>query len=137
MSSIDLTWAGGEHTFELKIAQLRALQQRCDAGPEWIMNRLNSGAWLVDDVIHTIRLGLEGGGVDKAEAAKLAAKHVEDRPIALSVITARLILMAALYGNDADDPVGEAQGAAMTADQPPPEENGSSAVSTETALSSD
>lgn len=103
----DITWAGGEHSFDLRIEHLRALQDLCDAGPQWILERLGSGRWMVDDIVSTIRLGLEGGGVSKEDARKLVKKHVEDRPLTLSVVTARAILMLALYG-DPDDQPGEA-----------------------------
>ncbi|EKF39918.1 hypothetical protein NA8A_23539 [Nitratireductor indicus C115] len=104
----DLTWAGGEHSFLLTIELLRALQDKCDAGPAHVMNRLASGRWYVDDVIQPIRLGLEGGGMDKAEARNLVKRHVEDEPLTLSVLTARTILAAALFGSE-DDPVGESE----------------------------
>lgn len=106
MSAIDITWAGGEHPFRLGIAELRALQTKCDAGPAWILARLTNGQWMVDDVIQPIRLGLEGGGLSKAEATRLVKVHVEDEPITFSVKTAQAVLMAALYGIE-DDPVGE------------------------------
>ena len=95
---IELTWAGGEHTFELDIARLRALQTACDAGPAWVLARLGSRQWMVDDVIQPIRLGLEGGGMDKEAARKLVELHVESRPLSSSVLTAQAILMATLYG---------------------------------------
>lgn len=114
----DMTWAGGQHDFALPIELLRALQDKCDAGPAWILARLGSKQWYVDDVVTTIRLGLEGGGVDKETARKLVKKHVEDRPLTESVLTASAILMGALYGGDddgdkgGDDESGEAVAAA-------------------------
>lgn len=107
MVAKEITWAGGEHAFDLKIEHLRALQDRCDAGPEWILNRLATKQWHVNDVVDTIRLGLEGGGVEKAEARKIVQRYVEDRPLTLSVLTAQAVLMLALYG-DPDDQPGEA-----------------------------
>jgi hypothetical protein len=103
----DITWAGGEHAVDLKIEHLRALQDACDAGPEWILSRLMTKQWRVDDVIATIRLGLEGGGMAKDAARRLVALHVESRPLTLSVLTAQAVLMLALYG-DPDDQPGEA-----------------------------
>lgn len=103
---IDLTWAGGEHTFLLTIDLLRALQQKCEAGPQWILARLSNKSWMVDDITETIRLSLEGGGLPKEEARRLVRVHVEDRPLTLSVMTAQAILMATLFGAE-DDPVGE------------------------------
>lgn len=109
-----LTWAGGEHDFELRIEHLRALQDRCDAGPEWILSRLTTKQWLVDDVIQTIRLGLEGGGMAKEDARKLVVKFVEDRPLTLSVLTAQAVLLVALYGNEGDQPGEQEAGAQKT-----------------------
>jgi hypothetical protein len=98
----DLTWAGGQHDFALPIELLRALENRCDAGPAWVLARLSNGQWRVDDVVSTIRLGLEGGGVDKDDARKLVKRFVEDKPLASSVLTAQAILMDSLYGGEAD-----------------------------------
>lgn len=113
MRAVDLTWAGGEHPFLLNIELLRALQDKCDAGPAHVLQRLASGQWRVDDVIQPIRLGLEGGGTSKQDALRLVRKFVEDQPLSLSVITARAVLAAALFGVD-DDPVGEMDGEAET-----------------------
>lgn len=110
MRGVDLTWAGGEHTFALPIDNLRALQERCDAGPAWVLARLSSNQWMVDDVVSTIRLGLEGGGLAKEEARKLVKIHVEDRPLAESVLTAQAVLMSALYAAE-DGDQGEASAA--------------------------
>lgn len=109
---IEVVWKGGEHLFAFEIQHLRALQQKCDAGPQWICDRLQNGGWLVDDVIETIRLGLEGGGLEKTEARKLVQDFVENEPIAVSVLLAYSILSASIYGV-ADDPVGESEGEVM------------------------
>lgn len=111
---ITLTWAGGEHDFALRLEHLRALQDACDAGPMHILERLSSGRWLVDDVIATIRLGLEGGGMDKADARKLLAKHAEQEPLTAFVLTAQAVLAASLIGVP-EDPVGESAGETVTA----------------------
>lgn len=108
---VDITWAGGEHEFALPIELMRALQDKCDAGPAYVLARLGSQQWLVDDVVATIRLGLEGGGLDKETARKLTKKHVEDRPLTESVLTASAVLMAALYGGEEDADSGEAKAA--------------------------
>ena len=129
MRPIDITWAGGEHPFLLTIDLLRALQERCDAGPEWILNRLRTGQWMVDDIVSTIRFGLEGGGMSKERARTLVAQHIEDRPLTLSVITAQLVLASVLYDTSGDDPVGEAPAGAEAT--PSRVENGDSQPSTE------
>ncbi len=109
MQPVELNWAGGEHPFLLPIGMMRALQDKCDAGPEWVLNRLRTGQWRVDDVVSVIRLGLEGGGMAKEEARKLTLKHVEEQPLTLSVLTAQLVLMASLYDRG-DDTVGDEPG---------------------------
>lgn len=101
--AIDLTWAGGEHHFDLKIEHLRALQEKCDAGPAWVLSRLRTQRWMVDDVVATIRLGLEGGGLPKEDARAITKRHVEDEPLAMSVLTAQAILMSCLYEIHDDD----------------------------------
>jgi hypothetical protein len=101
-----LIWEGGEHDFALTIKELRALQDRCDAGPGHILNRFYSGEWRIDDVIETVRLGLMGGGIERQEAARLIKLHVEEKPLNLSVLLARVILSEFLNGVK-DDPSGE------------------------------
>jgi hypothetical protein len=129
--SQEITWAGGEHAFDLKIEHLRALQDRCDAGPEWILARLSNKQWHVNDVVDTIRLGLEGGGMEKTDARKLVQRYVEDRPLTLSVLTAQAVLMMALYG-DPDDQPGEAgAGEGQPTRTRDREESGASTTSTD------
>lgn len=104
MRGVDITWAGGEHTFLLTIDLLRALQDKCDAGPPHILERLSTRRWNVNDVTETIRLGLEGGGMQKEDARKIVRKYVEDRPLTESVLTAQAVLMSALFGSEDDLP---------------------------------
>jgi hypothetical protein len=110
---IDLTWAGGEHTFLLDIEHLRALQQHCDAGPAFVLKRLRDGSWMVDDILATIRLALEGGGLLKEEARKLVRKHVEEDFGAKHILLAQVILAHTLYdGVEEDADEGEPKAAA-------------------------
>lgn len=131
MRGVDLTWAGGENNFALSIELMRALQQRCDAGPPVILERLATSAWFVDDVIMPIQLGLEGGGLSKEEARKLVKTYVESQPLTYSVLCARAVMMHALYGNEEDVPqMGEPEGQ-ETPLNPSPEANGDSQTSTD------
>ncbi len=131
-----ITWAGGEHEFDLKIEHLRALQDRCDAGPEWILARLSNKQWHVNDVVDTIRLGLEGGGMEKGEARKVVQRYVEDRPLTLSVLTAQAVLLLALYGDPDDQPGEPDAGTGEPTRTRDPEENGASTASTNGPASS-
>ncbi len=112
MRGIDLTWQGGEHVFALNIDLLRALQERCDAGPALVLARLRANQWRVDDVIQPIRLGLEGGGLSKEDARQLTKRFVEEAPLAESVLTAVAVLIYSLYGGEEDQALGEAKAAA-------------------------
>lgn len=106
MRPIELVWPGGEHTFNLRLGELQALQDACDAGPELILNRILSGQWRHADLFDTIRLGLIGGGMDRVAAMKLTRDAFERSGMVAFKITASSILGQALYGT-ADDPVGK------------------------------
>jgi hypothetical protein len=109
---VDITWQGGEHTFLLTIDLLRALQERCDAGPAFILSRLTSGEWLVDDITSTIRLALEGGGLEKEDARRLVKRHIEEDFGVKHVLLARAILTHTLFSEEGGDDAGEPTSAA-------------------------
>ena len=95
MRAIELVWPGGEHTFDLRIGELQALQDACDAGPEFILNRIMAGQWRYADLFDTIRLGLIGGGMNPQRAQELVTTYAVNAPLdqtfplALDIITAR------------------------------------------------
>lgn len=130
MRGVELTWQGGINDFHLPIEMLRALQERCDAGPQWILARLSSGQWYVDDVVSVIKLGLEGAGLEKSEARKLVKLHVEDRPLTESVLLAKGIMVAALYGSEEDNVGEQKAGTESQTVTRSPEENGTGETST-------
>ncbi|TGP65452.1 gene transfer agent family protein [Mesorhizobium sp. M2D.F.Ca.ET.225.01.1.1] len=109
---VDVTWAGGESTFLLTIDLLRALQDRCDAGPAFILERLTNGEWRVDDIISTIRLALEGGGMEKEDARKLVRRHIEEDFGVKHVLLARAILSHTLFSDEGESDAGERKAAA-------------------------
>ncbi|MBY3263874.1 gene transfer agent family protein [Rhizobium laguerreae] len=101
-----ITWPGGEHSFRLGIGELRAIEQRSDAGCAVVMMRLLSAQWKIDDVIGPIRLGLVGGGMDE----RLAQKSIEAAldvasPYALAVTSAEIIRRFIMW--ETDDQPGE------------------------------
>jgi len=122
MHSVELTWAGGEHAFVLTLGGLRAVQEASNAGPQEILQRLTLGTWRIDDVIGALRHGLEGAGMDKAQARKLVLDVAERDGLMELVVPARVVLTAALVGVE-DDPVGGDQGVSLS------RENGGSASS--------
>ena len=131
-ASIDIVWGDGERRFRLAIGQLRELQEKCDAGPAEILDRLASRRWRINDVRETIRLGLVGGGMPPAEAHRTIARYVDGRPWLESVPVAHAIVLAALIGAP-DEPAGngEAARAKSEADASP------SPLSTKSAPQSD
>lgn len=110
-ASVSFDWADKTYTFRLGIGEIRELQEKCDAGPAFIFRRITDGAWRVDDLVQTIRLGLIGGGMKPIEALKLSREYAEKRPLSESVTPATLILAAALYGAGGEEPLGKSQAA--------------------------
>lgn len=106
--SVTFDWADGEHTFRLAIGQLRELQDKCDAGPMQIFDRLASRNWRVDDARETLRLGLIGGGMKPLDALILTKRYVDEQGHSLveNATAAQNVLLAALVGVR-DDPVGK------------------------------
>ena len=136
--SSERIWAGGEHAFDLKIEHLRALQTKCDAGPEWIMRRLIGPHWLVDDVVETIRLGLIGGGIDQEKARALVDKHLVANPrnLKAAAIVAASVLLDAISTDEGDAP-GEAGAGEGLSQNLSREESGGSPDSTDGPASLD
>ena len=115
--SVAFEWGDSEQRFRLGIGELRELQDKCDAGPFVIYQRLASGTWRVDDVRETLRLGLIGGGMDHNRALGKVGKYVAPTHFLTNVVAARRILLAALFG-DPDDIVGKIEAGVDRADQP-------------------
>lgn len=108
MIAITFPFGDDTYTFRLGLKQQQELQEKCDAGPEFIRARLATGFPNVDDIRETIRLGLVGGGMPAAKALKLVERYVDDMPRKPNHIHAQAILDAALVGVP-DDPVGKSQ----------------------------
>ncbi|MGV8830344.1 MAG: gene transfer agent family protein [Devosia sp.] len=107
--SITLPWADSDHTFRLGWGELMMLQEACDAGPFVILDRLSGRQCRLEDISHTMRLALIGGGKTPDEALKLVRSYVEMRPPAENLMFARGILATACYG-PGDEKPGEAPG---------------------------
>lgn len=99
-------FGGEKREFVLAIGDLRRLQELTARGPQRVLTDLKNGDWLVDDIRHTIRLGLEGAGVDPKEATSLIKRYLEERAAWLSVgrYLAMTILLNALESPEDDPP---------------------------------
>jgi Phage tail tube protein, GTA-gp10 len=105
--SVELDWAGGRHVFRLGIEELEKVQEACDAGPHWVMNRLTSKAWMMSDLRAPLLWGLVGGGMSVAEAQKLLKTYLIS-PFLQHVMTSYVVLSAALNGAPDEDKKPEA-----------------------------
>lgn len=99
--------------FRLGIGELEELQERTDAGPEELFNRIGSGRWRLADIQQTLRLGLIGAGMAAIEAKVLVDRYAGPGNLIEWKDTCRAILYAALAGapdEDGTPPSGEATG---------------------------
>lgn len=117
MTPLTLNWVGGEHEFLLRIGELRALQEKTDAGPLELMHRIVEGRWRVDDLFETLRLGLIGGGMLGRDAQKLVSEMFERHPLTRFALPAQAVLISALSGPVEGEPdQGKTQGVETEAD---------------------
>lgn len=127
-AKITLDFGDGSHDFRLRIGELIELQEKCDAGPFFILSRILTKQWRTQDVSETIRLGLIGGGLRPPEALALVTRYVFDVPDWLeNAKVAEAILTAAIRGAEDEPPKdrsGKAAGEAETASPNSPEANG-------------
>lgn len=103
-ADITMTWGDGEHYFRLGRKVIQELQEKTGKGPFALYRRIEAGDWTIQDLSETIRLGLIGGGMAPAEAAKLMKNYFDDTPLLQHWPAARNILLAALTGPP-DDPI--------------------------------
>jgi hypothetical protein len=117
--SIRFDWGGATRTFRLAIGELRLLQEELRVSPFAVLDRMQRGAPMVDDMSAVMRLGLEGGGETPAGALLLIRRYVHERPLGESITPAVLVLASALYGAEGDEP-GESSGVADGPTASPP-----------------
>ena len=117
-AGVTLTWGDGEYRFRLAIGQLRELQEKTDAGPLELFRRMEAGTWRIDDLIHTIRLGLIGGGMEPVPALRLTRTYAEDRPPLESVLYAQAILWASIAGAPDEDATTQKKSASPVTEAP-------------------
>lgn len=132
--STEQDFAGKRRLFRLGWDELVSLQEARDAGPFFILNRLLSGTWRLEDITETIRCGLIGSGVDAPKARILVSRHVEASPPMMHLVLAQKILGAGLMGAADEDDVGKKSEAAEATGETlhSPTENSASPPSTVT-----
>ncbi|MDX0572181.1 gene transfer agent family protein [Sinorhizobium medicae] len=103
-----IVWQGGEHNFRLGIGELRAIEQRSEAGVAVVLMRLLANQWKIDDVVTPIRLGLIGAGMAEAEAKRVLETALGlASPYALAVTSAEVLRRFIMW--ETDDVPGENQ----------------------------
>lgn len=112
---IDLPFPDEERRYRLKVGQLRELQEKCNKGPQEIIEDLSTGRWRVDDIIQPIRLGLVGAGMSLSDAVKFVDQHVHDGNFVQGILPAIAIIQAAISGSsqeilDLQKATGDPQG---------------------------
>jgi hypothetical protein len=98
ITAIEIPWADGEFKFDLRLGEIRNLQEKTGIGPPVILQRLQNDQWKVDDYRETILQGLMGGGRTAKEASELVKKWVDNRPAVESILPAQSILLSWLVG---------------------------------------
>lgn len=102
--SEEITWPSGRHSFRLGIGELRAIEQKCDAGCAVVLMRLLSSSWKVDDVYQPIRLGLVGAGMDERLAQKNLDKALDVASLYALAVTAAEVLRRFIMWETPDQP---------------------------------
>lgn len=98
MAELIRDWAGRERTFRLRVGEVLDLEQGCNAGIGAIYARIIGGSFHVNDLWHTIRLGLIGGGMEPLRAKALLADHFDRRPYVENAALAADLLIAIMTG---------------------------------------
>ena len=98
LTAITFEWADGEYTFDLKLGEIRKLQDKTGLGPAVILRDLQSDSWKVDHYRETILQGVLGGGMAAKDTNKLVKDWVDERPAAESLLPAQSILLAWIVG---------------------------------------
>ncbi|MGM4911434.1 gene transfer agent family protein [Rhizobium sp. 768_B6_N1_8] len=112
-AKITLTWADDDYVFRLGWGELAELQEKTDAGPYVVLNRLHVGQWRIEDISSVLRLGLIGGGMEPVKALKLVRTYVEARPPMENHPYAVAVLSAGLIGAP-EEALGEGEAPSQT-----------------------
>ena len=123
---ITLPFGAEERLFRLGIGQIRAIEERCNAGIPELLMRLEPlmrgvkaqltfsqlqqaqmlGTWRIDDVREVLLQGLIGGGMPSTEAGILI-RAVFDEKISLGFAPTAYLVMEAAWHGPPDDLPGE------------------------------
>lgn len=106
-----IPWADAKYLFKMGWEQLALLQEATDCGPLFVLERLASKQVRLEDIEHTIRLGLIGGGMEPTKALQLVEAYVKKRPVMENIPLAYAVLGAGVRGAP-DEPLKKRRGRA-------------------------
>lgn len=98
LTSVTREFGDGEHVFELRLKEIRMLEEHRGVGIFRLLQRIVDQSCQVDDYRETIRLGLVGGGMAVETANKMVRDYVDDRPKAEALPVAYFVLAAVAHG---------------------------------------
>lgn len=130
-AEISLPFGTEERVFRLGLGELRAVQEKCDAGPGELAQRLAPfvralraglsfsdimagqmmGSARVDDIREVLLQGLIGGGMGATEAGVLVRANYDPRPLDPQFAVLAFSILTEGYLPPEDEPPGETQAA--------------------------
>lgn len=91
-------FSGQARTFMLRFGEVAELERLCNAGIGAIALRIGTHQFYQADIHETIRLGLQGGGMEEPQATALVMSAFADRPLESHIQLAAKIVEAYLNG---------------------------------------
>lgn len=118
LTAIDRPFAGQSRRFQLRYGEIGELERVCGAGIGAIMMRVAGHQFSARDVWETIRLGLEGGGMEEPEATATVMRY-HGTALAPHLQLVADILCAAVSGVERSAGKEEEAGVSAPATSPP------------------
>lgn len=86
-------FAGVDRAFALRLGDLFDVEAACDVSIGVLYRRFATTSYATRDILHVLRFGLTGGGMDAVDAERLVKEQIGLKPLAvLATIAADLIL---------------------------------------------
>lgn len=106
-------FAGVDRAFALNLGELFDLEAACDVSVGVLYRRFATTAYSVRDVMHVLRLGLIGGGMDAVDAEKMVKEQIGLKPLAVLATVATDLILHVMTGPEV---TGDGDGSGKTSD---------------------
>jgi len=155
-TSLELEFAGGDYSFDLRLPQMQELEEKCGRGIFAVYADILQGRYVYEgvtigatneavariaDIRQVIRLGLIGGGsgfvdgervvVDANMARRLVERHVDGAPLRDSWAVAAAVLGARIEGYTPPGEAGAGESPAPSTSEPTGDSSSPTAPSSE------